>query len=249
MKQTGKILKSARESQRISVNEVAMATKISPRLIQAIEEGDLDALPAKTFLRGFVQSYASYLKLDVDELLEKFHEEMGSTLPPISKPEDLAQDEPRETKKSPPVLHEKGILSKLIAGGVILALIFIIIGVKNIVEKYEKEATVETPPENIQGLNSNDALTSGAVTTTGNSPTKTEEIKNTETTKDLPKDSEPEPTPEMKSETATAVTAPIPTEAQTAPLAQATPAKTPELPTASAENKKETPEEKKPETT
>ena len=80
---TGKLLKENRESQQLSISEVAMSTKINSAMLKAIEEGQLEKLPAKTFLRGFVQAYASYLKLDVDEVMNMFYEEMGSTTPEI----------------------------------------------------------------------------------------------------------------------------------------------------------------------
>ena len=81
MKITGQILKENRERRGISVNEVAIATKINVRTIMAMEAGDVDKLPPKTFLRGFVRAYATYLELDVESLLNTFFDEMGSTKP------------------------------------------------------------------------------------------------------------------------------------------------------------------------
>lgn len=81
MKKTGEILKKAREEKGLSLNEVGLALKISSKVLKAIEEGDDANLPAKTFLRGFVKSYASYLRLDADKVLETFYEEHGSTKP------------------------------------------------------------------------------------------------------------------------------------------------------------------------
>jgi cytoskeleton protein RodZ len=80
MKITGQILKENRERKRMTIAEVSLATKITTKTIAAMEEGAADNLPPKTFLRGFVRSYALYLGLDVDEILRTFHEEMGSTL-------------------------------------------------------------------------------------------------------------------------------------------------------------------------
>lgn len=80
MKITGQILKENRERKRMTIAEVSLATKITTKTIAAMEEGVADNLPPKTFLRGFVRSYALYLGLDVDEILRTFHEEMGSTL-------------------------------------------------------------------------------------------------------------------------------------------------------------------------
>lgn len=107
MKKTGAILKQAREEKNLSLHEIGLSLKISNKVLKAIEEGDETQLPAKTFLRGFVQSYANFLHLDSNKVLEIFYEEMGSTRPkpyirnaenerPPSK-EDLAANEPTET--------------------------------------------------------------------------------------------------------------------------------------------------------
>lgn len=81
MKITGELLKSERIKKDLSIQDVAYALKLSVRIITAIENGDIDDLPAKTFVRGFVKSYADYLKIDSDAVLKQFQEEMGSTHP------------------------------------------------------------------------------------------------------------------------------------------------------------------------
>ena len=81
MKITGELLKSERIKKDLSIQDVAYALKLSSRIIQAIESGDTDELPAKTFVRGFVKSYADYLKIDSEAVLKQFQEEMGSTHP------------------------------------------------------------------------------------------------------------------------------------------------------------------------
>jgi cytoskeleton protein RodZ len=81
MKITGQILRENRERKNISISEVALSTKINGRTLTAMEDGNLDQLPPKTFLRGFVRAYATYLGLDVESVLSTFFEEMGTTKP------------------------------------------------------------------------------------------------------------------------------------------------------------------------
>lgn len=81
MKKTGEILKKAREEKGLSLHEIGLSLKINSKVLKAIEEGDDAHLPAKTFLRGFVQSYANFLHLDSEKVLAVFYEEMGSTKP------------------------------------------------------------------------------------------------------------------------------------------------------------------------
>ncbi len=81
MKITGELLKSERINKKLSVQDVALSLKLSSKIVNAIEAGNIDDLPAKTFVRGFVKSYAQLLKLDADVVLRQFQEEMGSTNP------------------------------------------------------------------------------------------------------------------------------------------------------------------------
>nr|WP_295902369.1 helix-turn-helix domain-containing protein [uncultured Bdellovibrio sp.] len=97
MKKTGEILKKAREEKGLSLHEIGLSLKINSKVLKAIEEGDDAHLPAKTFLRGFVQSYANFLHLDSEKVLEVFYEEMGSTRPkPYIRPHDGEKAEVKE---------------------------------------------------------------------------------------------------------------------------------------------------------
>lgn len=81
MKITGELLKTERISKNITIQEAAAALKLSSKMISAIEAGDTASLPAKTFVRGFVKSYAEFLKLNPEVVLRQFQEEMGTTSP------------------------------------------------------------------------------------------------------------------------------------------------------------------------
>lgn len=102
MKKTGEILKKAREEKGLSLHEIGLSLKINSKVLKAIEEGDDAHLPAKTFLRGFVQSYANFLHLDSEKVLEVFYEEMGSTRPkPYIRPHDGEKTEVKEEATVP----------------------------------------------------------------------------------------------------------------------------------------------------
>jgi cytoskeletal protein RodZ len=65
----GQKLTEAREAQSLSLEKAARETYIRPHYLQALEAGDLGALPSPAQARGFLRSYAAYLGLDVEELL------------------------------------------------------------------------------------------------------------------------------------------------------------------------------------
>ncbi|MDX1437045.1 MAG: DUF4115 domain-containing protein [Anaerolineales bacterium] len=65
----GEELRRARESRNLSIEKVSRETHIRLGYLQAIEAGDLDALPSPTQARGFMRAYASYLDLKLDDML------------------------------------------------------------------------------------------------------------------------------------------------------------------------------------
>jgi cytoskeletal protein RodZ len=68
----GEKLRHEREMRGVSLREIADATKISTRFLQALEEDRLDVLPGGLFPRAFVRQYATFLGLDVAALLAQF---------------------------------------------------------------------------------------------------------------------------------------------------------------------------------
>ena len=65
----GATLRAARQSQGYSIAEVAQVLKFGARQLEALENDDYSTLQGATFLRGFVRSYARYLRLDEAPLL------------------------------------------------------------------------------------------------------------------------------------------------------------------------------------
>lgn len=60
----GAALAAAREAMGMSVEQVADQLKLAPRQVQAIEQGDFDALPNRAVTRGFIRAYAKAMRLD-----------------------------------------------------------------------------------------------------------------------------------------------------------------------------------------
>lgn len=65
----GGVLRAAREAQGYSLAEIAQVLKFGVRQLEALENDDYSTLKGATFIRGFVRSYARYLKLDEAPLL------------------------------------------------------------------------------------------------------------------------------------------------------------------------------------
>ena len=60
----GALLRDARERAGLSQEDIAGKLKLAPRQIAAIEIGDWNSLPERTFTRGFMRSYARLVGLD-----------------------------------------------------------------------------------------------------------------------------------------------------------------------------------------
>jgi cytoskeletal protein RodZ len=68
----GDTLRRERELRGVDLREVADATKISIRFLQALENDRIDILPGGIFPRAFVRQYATYLGLDPDRIVAEF---------------------------------------------------------------------------------------------------------------------------------------------------------------------------------
>ncbi len=73
----GEKLKRIREDMRISLAEIAKATKIKQVYLEKIEEGSFDDLPPDVYVQGFLKSYARYLGVDNKEVLQQYKKECG----------------------------------------------------------------------------------------------------------------------------------------------------------------------------
>lgn len=71
----GNVLKEAREAQGCSIEEVSERTKIKCRYIQALEEESFDVLPGRVYAKGFLRSYARFLGLSSEELIDRFEKQ------------------------------------------------------------------------------------------------------------------------------------------------------------------------------
>src|SRR6266852_3516634 len=69
----GEELRREREIRGISLKEIADATKISKRFLEAIERNDHKTLPAPVFTRGFIREYARYLGLQTEDMVNRYN--------------------------------------------------------------------------------------------------------------------------------------------------------------------------------
>lgn len=72
MGEFGDTFRKEREKQGISLEDVSSVTKISARMLRAIEEEHFDQLPGGVFNKGFIRTYAKHLGLNDDEAVASY---------------------------------------------------------------------------------------------------------------------------------------------------------------------------------
>ncbi len=83
----GKYLKAKRESQKISLRQVADATRIREAVLRAIEEDRYEGLP-HFYVKSFLSAYAKHLGLDPTDVImlhQKYAEKLSFSKSQVSK--------------------------------------------------------------------------------------------------------------------------------------------------------------------
>ena len=116
-------LRAAREARKLTVQQVADATKIRTDHIRALEDGNYSAFSAPIYIRGSVKNYGTTLKLDVPQLMAALDGELKGTKK-FSEPPPLV-----EASKSPLDyvmfwLSKVNVKVAVVAGG-ILAIVLV----------------------------------------------------------------------------------------------------------------------------
>ena len=72
MKPFGKSLIKEREARGVSLEDISGHTKISVRMLKAIETERFDQLPGGIFNKSYVRQYARYLGLDEEQIASEY---------------------------------------------------------------------------------------------------------------------------------------------------------------------------------
>lgn len=110
----GENLRREREMRGVSLEEICDATKISVRMLQAMEADQFDKLPGGIFTRSFVRAYVRYLGLDEDAMMA----ELELAAPASAQPADLGR-----INQQRPAKEEKRSLAELLAVLVVLVVL------------------------------------------------------------------------------------------------------------------------------
>ena len=77
MGELGERLRTAREEKELSLEDIAVATKVPLNYLVALEDETFDVFTSELHARGFLRNYAAYLGLDPDETTDLYHQAGG----------------------------------------------------------------------------------------------------------------------------------------------------------------------------
>lgn len=81
MPTVGDILSAERRRQGKSLADAVEGTKIRSRLLDALEHGRYDELPSPAYVKGYIQSYARWLEIPTEPLLDEYRRESAGKRP------------------------------------------------------------------------------------------------------------------------------------------------------------------------
>ena len=79
-------LKQEREKQSVTLDDISLSTKISTRMLRALEEERFDQLPGGIFNKGFIRAYARCLGMDEEQAIADYLAATGVS--PLAKPSE-----------------------------------------------------------------------------------------------------------------------------------------------------------------
>ena len=110
MTEIGNSLREARIRKGLSIKDVEDRTKVRGRYLEALENDDFEVLPGPVYVKAFLRTYATFLKLDADALVTQYrstyhseHEQLPSVTREVMKtPKGRTRSRSRSQSRSRP---------------------------------------------------------------------------------------------------------------------------------------------------
>ncbi|HTO49553.1 MAG TPA: helix-turn-helix domain-containing protein [Burkholderiales bacterium] len=115
----GRLLAAARQARGMTVTEVALRLKFSPRQIEALEADHYDVLRGPSMVRGMIRGYAKLIGLDPQPVLDALHQRLNAG-PMTMQPRAMAVPFPRATPKG-------SLVYVLLSAVVVIAVVSVIV--------------------------------------------------------------------------------------------------------------------------
>ena len=118
----GEFFRQVRETKGLTLDEVAIKTRIHAEYLKALEESNFAKLPEQVFAKGFVRSYARSLGLDEDDAMRRFAVSAGGFYDKHEERERLRQRQVEDERKRK--ANRKAVIAA--AGVAVLGLVLLL---------------------------------------------------------------------------------------------------------------------------
>ena len=119
----GELLRTARESKKLSLDDAHRETKISVATLASLEQDDFEAIGSDIYLKGVLKSYARFLGMDVDDVLKTLDRQRGKGAIGVGTMWDIEESVTEEKIKSPRIFR-RVILPLLILIILVMTILF-----------------------------------------------------------------------------------------------------------------------------
>ncbi|HMK49367.1 MAG TPA: helix-turn-helix domain-containing protein, partial [Thermodesulfovibrionales bacterium] len=92
----GEILKKRREESGRDLREISETLKIKYAYLKALEDNDLQSLPAEVYVKAYLVSYARALNLNTEEILAVYNQQVTPPQPEKKSAQNLSSPPPQK---------------------------------------------------------------------------------------------------------------------------------------------------------
>ena len=93
-KTLGERLREIRERSGFTIEEVAAGIRVSKKYLKQIEADDYEKMPSEVYIKGFLKSYANFLRVEADDVLAIYNKERGIAKN-VHKPKGIGKEKKR----------------------------------------------------------------------------------------------------------------------------------------------------------
>jgi cytoskeleton protein RodZ len=164
-------LRQARERSGVTLQQLSHSTKISLRVLQAIEAADETRLPAPVFTRSFIRTYAKEIGLDPEDTTRRYLEQL---VPPDAPEATVPTPEPasatsRDLLQSVAAVVTRGRLTTPVVLAVVVIAI-IALSIRNYSAVHARATAPPTPAVGTAGSTSPQTAPPSVAGTVGSTP-------------------------------------------------------------------------------
>ncbi|WP_372519623.1 helix-turn-helix domain-containing protein [Candidatus Ruminimicrobiellum ovillum] len=117
----GKVLQQARKKKRFSIDRVHKTTKIKREYIEGLENDNVSAFPAELYYKNFLKTYALFLSLDPNEMINMYEQSK------LDQQEDLFKQSNNNAENKFIEFYKKNKQTLIYAGYAVAAVLIICI--------------------------------------------------------------------------------------------------------------------------